>query len=433
MTRSRNRTLAALAVGALSAGMVLAGCSGNTPTATPVMSGLTSPNPGSGDGRWIVAMGDSYISGEAGRMVNNGLKRPGQRSADPGYTVGSANVAYGQNLGKEEIPGCHRSHSAMIHIENGWNSENLACSGAQTNSFVEPNGDWKPGLDNGLDGRQSQTQMLQEFAQQKDVGAIVVSIGGNDMGFSSIVAACVEGFVLATGQPCADNPTVTKLLSPSHEQEVADHIQQGFTNIQNAMFAAGYQDKQWQLVYALPPMPLSTAKQMKYPPSQRVDMACPFTDTDLDWSNETLLPQLDAVMLKGFNQFLQQNKQGQYTVSVLNDFNAFDGHRLCEKSTDRAAMVTKGSSQDPDFATTGSQAEWINALRLAQQATPAKGQEAVHPNHWGQRALASCVRLTVSNPAEYADDELYCVQDGAGLNQWGDPNMTIDKTQPIPK
>lgn len=424
----------AFAVVAAGVALMVAACSGGSPNATPVMSGLTSPNPGSGDGRWIVAMGDSYISGEAGRTVNNGVKREGQRSADPGYTVGSANVAYGQNLGKEEIAGCHRSHSAMINIDDGWKSENLACSGAQTQSFVEPNGDWKPGLDTtGVDGKPSQVQMLQSFAQTNDVGAIVVSIGGNDLGFSSIVAACVEGFVLANGQACKDNATVKKLLSPANEQKVANHIQQAFTNIQNAMFADGYQNKQWQLVYALPPMPLSTAAQMKYPTKDRADMGCPFSNGDLDWANQTLLPELDSVMVKGLNQFLQTNKQGEYSVSVLNDFDALDGHRLCEKTTDREAMVTKGSSQDPDFATTGSQAEWINALKLAQQvAAPAKGQEAVHPNYWGQRALASCVRLTVNSPAQYAGDELSCVPDGTGLNQWGDPNMKIAQAVPIP-
>lgn len=79
------------------------------------------------DQPWVVSVGDSYISGEAGRWAGN--------------TNGSSSdvdalglTAYYDNAGRtaETIPRCHRSQSAEIYIGGGVNGLNLACSGAET-------------------------------------------------------------------------------------------------------------------------------------------------------------------------------------------------------------------------------------------------------------------------------------------------------------
>jgi hypothetical protein len=82
---------------------------------------------GPGEGApWVATLGDSYISGEAGRWAGN--TNEGSSKID---ALGS--TAYHDNSGHtaELITGCHRSQSAEAYIGGGVNGENLACSGRQ--------------------------------------------------------------------------------------------------------------------------------------------------------------------------------------------------------------------------------------------------------------------------------------------------------------
>ncbi|MFZ1362964.1 MAG: hypothetical protein WAS05_08545 [Candidatus Nanopelagicales bacterium] len=407
-------------------GLALAGCGGSgTPNSTEVQVS-ESANQGPGNGRYVVALGDSYISGEGGRRANNGL------GDKPGYTVGSAGAVYGDGQGNEEIPGCHRSHTAMVNVQDGWNAKNLACSGATTKTFADPDGEYKPGLFGTVDGKQNQSQMLEQFAKTNDVGAVVISIGGNDMGFSKIIGACVGDFVLQNGEDCADDSTVTGYLSSSSKQKTQNNIAKAFTSVQTAMFNAGYKDKDWQLVYALPPSPLTKGDQATFPETEKgriTEGHCPFYNSAMTWANESLLPQLDQVMRNGLNQFITKNKQGKYGVTLMNNTDALDGHRLCQKPTDRNKTDMTGESMHPDFQTTGLHAEWANDLVLSDQLAlvGTAAQEAVHPNYWGQKALTSCVRHAVNNAGTYDGKEIRCHREGNDLNQWGDPTMKIGK------
>src|SRR4051794_19173966 len=72
----------------------------------------------------VVSMGDSAISGEAGRWAGNTNQSSSKTDA-----LGPS--AYNDVPGAESTPGCHRSKSAEVHI-GGVQSVNLACSGART-------------------------------------------------------------------------------------------------------------------------------------------------------------------------------------------------------------------------------------------------------------------------------------------------------------
>src|SRR3954469_8601400 len=87
----------------------------------------------------VVALGDSAISGEAGRWAGN-------TNGSPSRTDALGPTAYFDNANGtgEAIPGCHRSKSAEVHIGDGVTSVNLACSGARTYSRVS-DGTFKPG------------------------------------------------------------------------------------------------------------------------------------------------------------------------------------------------------------------------------------------------------------------------------------------------
>ena len=73
----------------------------------------------------VVTLGDSAISGEAGRWAGNTNGSSSRIDA-----LGS--TAYWDTGSGESIKGCHRSKSAQAHIRDGVASANLACSGART-------------------------------------------------------------------------------------------------------------------------------------------------------------------------------------------------------------------------------------------------------------------------------------------------------------
>ncbi|HEX7609896.1 MAG TPA: hypothetical protein VF380_04405, partial [Solirubrobacteraceae bacterium] len=72
---------------------------------------------------WTASLGDSYISGEAGRWAGNT-----NMSSSTIDALGS--TAYDDNAAgnAELISGCHRSKAAEVNIGSGVNGENLACS-----------------------------------------------------------------------------------------------------------------------------------------------------------------------------------------------------------------------------------------------------------------------------------------------------------------
>src|SRR5215208_1836983 len=111
--------------------------------ATATALGLCAPAAADGPGvgaPGVVTLGDSAISGEAGRWAGNT-----NQSASRVDALGS--TAYWDTATGESIRGCHRSKSAQAHIGTA-PSANLACSGARTYTTGTGFGDdFKPGID----------------------------------------------------------------------------------------------------------------------------------------------------------------------------------------------------------------------------------------------------------------------------------------------
>jgi hypothetical protein len=84
--------------------------------------------PGSG-APWVASVGDSYISGEAGRWA-------GSSNVSSSYVDALGPTAYYDNATNtaEQIPSCHRSKAAEVYVGGGVNGVNLACSGAKTST-----------------------------------------------------------------------------------------------------------------------------------------------------------------------------------------------------------------------------------------------------------------------------------------------------------
>src|SRR5918996_843453 len=117
----------------------------------------------------VAALGDSAISGEAGRWAGN--------------TNGASSRV--DALGS----------TAYHDVAGGVLSANLACSGART--YTRAGDTFKPGIDFYSDssGRKGQALALQEYAAAHNVKAIVLLIGANNYGFADIVQACVTNWL----------------------------------------------------------------------------------------------------------------------------------------------------------------------------------------------------------------------------------------------
>ena len=438
----RRAGMAAATAAAMAAAMMLAGCSGGTTTGGPAAIGAAAPTtsggatPGGSSGSasggatssgttsptstpvpgapWVVSLGDSFISGEAGRWAGN---------SDTSNAIDDAlgPTAYYDNPSNtgELIPLCHRSKSAMIHIGQDTkgdpvNSLNLACSGAKTTTFTDSDGDFKPGLDfYSTGGRQGQALMLQQFASANDVRMVVVSIGGNDFGFGPIATACVKAFVFDENY-CQDDPAVTKYLQPSFVEKTTANIAVALQNVRKAMQAAGKKDGTWSLVVNLNPDTLPRSGDFRYPQTETRQSTggCGFYNTDADWAATTLVTTIRRA---------QQNALGRSGVTpsaVLDLSSALAERQLCSTST---SLVENTPGRSWKAAGAVDLTEWSNQV-FAFDSGPHFSQESLHPSYWGQLAFRSCVRQAWNDGSPKGGA---CTRSADGLSSLGEPVMTL--------
>ncbi|MGS0684718.1 LysM peptidoglycan-binding domain-containing protein [Nakamurella sp. GG22] len=369
---------------------------------------------------WVVSLGDSFISGEAGRWAGN-------TDGDSSATDALGPTAYDDDPAEtgELIPLCHRSTSAMIHIADDGtpmttgdpvNSLNLACSGAQTGTFTE-SGAFKPGIDfyNEGPGQQGQAFMLQEFAKLKDVRMVVVSIGGNDFGFGTVIQTCVEDFLVYFSY-CSQDSKVTDRADPANIKAVSDKITTALGNVRQAMRVAGRSDDSWTLVFNLNPDPLVLGDGFRYGEhlSRQDTGGCGVYDTDANWAGTTFIgavrhAQQEAVQAAGIPR------------SVLLDLGSWlDDRKLC--STTTSLVGSTGGASTWQSAGAVDVSEWANQIHLDTVDGPYFQQESLHPNYWAQLAARSCLRQVYDGGTPSGGT---CVRSGDGLTSRGEPVMTL--------
>lgn len=372
-------------------GLLLASCTsdadvGGEPAETsggiPAPTRLPEPS-------WVVTVGDSYISGEGSRWAGNTT-----RSARKVDALGSD--AYFDGPGREREPGCHRaSESVATLVQPAVVGKNLACSGAQTRSSVGDGRRFTPGLDffRGRGGDVGQALALQRFASTHDVSHVVVSIGGNDFRFGSVVSRCATGFIglVAERSACSRDPDITSTFSPANARTVTDAISGALGRATDAMRRAGYADGDYTLVVLNYPSPMPDSSDVRYPRDRARFEAggCPFFDVDLDFANDTALATINASVRKA-----AASVRGPVVVP-LDLSGALAGHRLCEVGVDTFPASGLTSWQARGAAT---RLEWVNRVYFT--FAPWQVAESLHPNYWGMRAQQECVRLVVSGAGE---------------------------------
>ena len=346
--------------------------------------GLTAParaeGPGSGS-PWVVSLGDSYISGEAGRWAGNTNESSSKIDA-----LGAS--AYYDNASGtgETIEGCHRSKSAEVYIGGGVSGENLACSGAKTSSFTTE-GLFKPGLDfYNSGGHEGQALMLEHFAATHDVKLVAISIGGNNFNFASIVQSCVEDWLLSPEwwpDYCSEESSVTDNFSASNVASVKAAIKAAILNVAQAMSSAGYSSTQYTILVQDYPSPIPNGSEFRYSQSgytRQTVGGCGFWNKDANYANSTMLPTIDSTVLGA------ATATGLANVKTMELASAFNGRRLCEKGV---GLLEEEGLSSWKAAEAVNKTEWINQIRtITAILPPYEIQEDLHPNYWAPARAA---------------------------------------------
>jgi hypothetical protein len=366
---------------------------------------------------WVVSVGDSAISGEAGRWAGNtnGSSSNVDALGSTAYYDNATNTA-------EQIHGCHRSKSAEIYIGGGVNGMNLACSGARTYTQTPGSGDFKPGLDFFSDssGHQGQALMLQQFAATHNVKAVTVLIGANNYGFADIVQTCIEDFLLSPSwwpDYCNDDSNVKAYFTSSNVATQTANIKGAILNVRQAMLNDGYADSSYKIIVQTYSSPIPNGAGFRYSQSgytRQSTGGCGFWNKDADWANSTAVPTIDNSVRNGAAQ------TGLSNYVLLDDQNALVGRRLCENTVGLLEEKGVANWQSPGAA---DKTEWVSQVRTTSTLFgPYQLQEDAHPNYWGQLALRNCLRQAYNGGAPHGGT---CTIATTGLNSFGEPQMSL--------
>jgi hypothetical protein len=380
------------------------------------------------NGPWVVAVGDSYISGEAGRWASNTSTLPEAR-IDHGQRR-----AYFDNFDHtgEQIPFCHR-HIRGSEIQIGQNggprSLNLACTGAMTTTVTsDAEGHFKPGLDF-PDTGPSQLTELRLFAagHRNQIRLVAVSIGGNDFHFGDVVRYCMRDFIAATY--CRNDTRANQWFTPISQFSRKLAIKRAIENVHKAMWDAGYQDDTAYKILVqgyenvLPAN--NTGTSFRYPETntRRTTGGCAIYNTDAMWAATTVLPAINDTIRAAVAEITLFNNIVQLDLT-----NAFVGHRLCERYDVLPLAGSVGLLEENGFTWWWNDplvmdlSEWVNQIRI-ENSNELMWQESLHPNAWGQRALRSCLRQAYNNGAPRGGT---CTIQGPRMTALSEPRMVLN-------
>jgi hypothetical protein len=371
--------------------------------------------PGSGTAS-VAALGDSYISGEAGRWAGNSNEESTWVDAlgAHAYHDNEAHTA-------EMIAGCHRSLSAEIGIGGGVNSVNLACSGATTATHFGGEGEFKPGIDfYSSEGRRGQALMLQEYARTHNVKMVALSIGGNDFNFASVVQDCLEDWLTSPWwfqNHCNDDSEVTANFTRENLAAKTTAIKNAILNVHRAMVEAGYRDEMYAVIVQDYESPLPNGSGFRYEESgftRQETGGCGFWNADANWANETALPTIDGAVHTAATEARLTNVRTMLLGS------AFNSRRLCENTV---GLLEERGLTSWRGAGAVDRTEWVNQIRTVSALFGVyEIQEDLHPNYWGQLALRNCLRQAYSAGVPRGGT---CTRTGTGLTAGGEPVMTL--------
>jgi hypothetical protein len=341
----------------------------------------------------IISLGDSYISGEAGRWRGNGNYPYGSRfgtdlaaydcNREETSCSYDATRVYGNSDGQ-----CDRSTSAEItHVDKvkvlgemyriaPENRINIACSGATTADVTQ----------NWFKGEPPQVEQLENYAESREIKLVVLSIGGNDIGFRDIIETCIKAFT-TWYHYCK-----TSLAGPVQQRidEMLVKVWRTVREIQSTMKHAGYPDGSYRLVVQSYPIPMPAGKDNRYRETYAERYAlggCPIWNADADWAKYDVMPELASAL---------EDAAHMANAEFLDLRNALEGHEVCAKGVSQSN--SKDTLDDPHPKHDSEWVRWIGGL------VQGYVQEYLLPNAYGQEQLGACL----DHMASHSDDTFDC-------------------------
>lgn len=320
-----------------------------------------------------VALGDSFVSGEGARWLGNAAPGGGPSS------WGTDRLCLLRWWGCQPRPGgvyrggptaaCHRSDVASIEVATlgVGRRYNLACSGARAADV------YRRATGGPAESLPSQVERLAAIARSRHISVVLISVGANDLGFSSIVRACAKAWFSGDRGGCRafGNETLSENLPGMRRR-----LRNALAAVVSTMEEAGQPRGRWQFVVQGYSSPLPSPGNFRYPQESTRRLSpggCPFTDADVSWTNGTMMDALDREL---------SGAAALYGARFLGLSGAFDGHRVCDR---RARLAREGGPS-------GSGSEWFRFL------VPCCGglaRESLHPNAFGHRAMGACLALFI--------------------------------------
>jgi hypothetical protein len=354
----------------------------------------------------VVTLGDSAISGEAGRWAGN-------TNAGPARVDALGPTAYWDTPTGESIPGCDRSKAAQAFIGGGVLGYNLACSGATTATHGTA-------FYSDAQGRKGQALALQELATTHNVKAVVVMIGANDYGFAAVVTRCVADWLTSPSylkNYCSDDADIASRFAPAQVAAKTASVRDALLRVRTAMTNAGYSLSQFTILAQTYWSPLPRGAQIRYPESGYTRQSiggCGVWNRDADWANDVVVNTLNATTRNA------ATATGLPNVQVLDLQKALDGRRLCENTVGLLEERGVASWRSADAV---DKTEWVEQIRtITTIGSPYRLKEAGHASYWGQLAMRNCLRLAYNDGNVRGGS---CVRAANGLTSRGEPQMTL--------
>jgi lysophospholipase L1-like esterase len=281
----------------------------------------------------VVGIGDSTVAGEGAGSYLPASNRRGD----------FCHRSYAAAIGQVTLPGVQD----LARV-------NLACAGAST-SDVRLGGTRRY-------GEAPQAEQLRAIARRYDVRLIELTVGANDVGYSSLAHDCILAYLrLAARCATAWTPRIRSRLAAT-----APKITRDIVDIKSVMRDAGYRDSDYSFVLQSYPAPVTG--NMRYGTALRGLFGCPLRSDDGEWARNWVAPEFTAAFAR---------IAAAQHVRLLDLAPALRGREACSVGITRAQEWSRSVSVD------------LAAIRHG--IGPNLIQTSAHPNALGHAQIARCL------------------------------------------
>ena len=346
-----------------------------------------APAAGAATSSWVVSVGDSYISGEAGRWAGNTNNSARDRRAGPDRLLRQRRPHRRGDPRLPPLASPPRSTSAAASA-----AMNLACSRRRDRDRPTPRAATSsPGWTStttaaasrpGADAADTSPPRHKVTAWSRCRSAATTSTSPRSS------STCVEDFLTSPSwwpDYCSDDSSVTANFTAANVAAVTAQIAQALRNVRTAMANAGYADSDYthpgpELPVADPRPPPASATPSAASPARPPAAAASGTPTPTGPTPPPCRPSTTRSATPPTPDRPQQRQDPGHLLAVQRAPAVREHRRHCCRSTASRPGRSPARSTAPSGSTR-------SARSSTGGSSPYYIQESLHPNYWGQLAL----------------------------------------------